>query len=223
MSGDTVRIDEHGDVYLRVGCSTNEETRRFLVCSRTLRRTSAVFEELLRMPAKRFGEDVRGSILDPTTPRQRKRIARYGWHLHLPHDSPSALEIALNLAHSNVSRLPRELNSSKLNKLLITTSKYGITNLAWSYIDSMIDWHSKDTIYHHFELMSIAWQLGDEERFCEFANKVILYSKKTGRTLVPNIFCNEGEDPILGIPPGFLGKIPNRFLMLTARSWTNNL
>ncbi|KAI8316109.1 hypothetical protein K4K61_009998 [Colletotrichum sp. SAR11_59] len=108
--GKAYHFDTHGDLTLKVG--GNRSAYHFLVCSRTLRLSSPVFEAML----------FRGSA-------ESKPADSAAWTIQLPDDDPSVILLVLSIIHGHFQLVTRELEEYQLHEVLVATEKYDMTKI----------------------------------------------------------------------------------------------
>lgn len=166
---DLVTIDPRGDLRLRVGPQqkkgkgeeeeeggevngeTKDESKCFLVCSRTLARVSPVFDRMLHGP---FAEGKPGDDKD--------------WLVGLPEDKATAMEVFLNISHGFLQRAPRSLPMHELYDLTALTHYYDATPILAPWVRPWINaLHDAttgpdDTVP---KMIWISWELGHRQMF----------------------------------------------------------
>lgn len=118
-----VEIDPRGDLVLIVHEGKPDETvgtkRAFLVCSRTLARSTKYFETMLD---GRWKESKPSDTSDSASQ----------WTVSLFEDHPDAFEVVLNIVHCKSNQFPETVRRSVLYKILILADKYiMVHNLRW--------------------------------------------------------------------------------------------
>ncbi|KAJ0383085.1 hypothetical protein COL922a_011229 [Colletotrichum nupharicola] len=108
--GKAYHFDTHGDLTLKVG--GNRSAYHFLVCSRTLRRSSPVFKAML---FSGFAES--------------KPADSAAWTIQLPDDDPSVILLVLSIIHGHFQLVARELKEYQLHEVLIVTEKHDMTKI----------------------------------------------------------------------------------------------
>lgn len=110
----TTTIDIHGDLTLIVtkeedGQEEDSPRRDFLVCSRTLARSSDYFETLL------YGvfEEAKGKL-------------HPNWTVTLRGDDPDAFKLLLDITHGRYEDLPEDLDDKALLQAIVVADKYGL-------------------------------------------------------------------------------------------------
>ncbi|TDZ72080.1 hypothetical protein CTRI78_v001464 [Colletotrichum trifolii] len=154
ISSPTIYLDDTGDLRLRVGGDIDEHPQDFVVCSRTLGRSSPVLKMMLfggfaeSRPAENAGE----------------------WTVELPEDATEAMEIVLNIIHGRFNLVPDKLSLLRLYDVLTITEKYDMTVITRPWARSWMQ-----AVKHHKEnahLMCVAWELGDMEVYEEMYKKI---------------------------------------------------
>ncbi|KAK8112947.1 Nuclear pore protein-like protein [Apiospora sp. TS-2023a] len=159
-------MDADGDLLLKVGttkCTTSpafsggphlhDVVFTFQVCSRTLARSSPVWKKML------FGG------FAESKPKEGD------WIVSLPDDSPEAMSTLLGIIHAKFEGVPllnHLITSHDLFNLTVLTDKYDLTHILRPWARTWLDcvWDTGSTTFkNHLELLWIAWELGDQERF----------------------------------------------------------
>lgn len=107
----TIAVDEDGDLSLKVGPDTDNTT--FLVCSRTLSRSSPVFKAML------YGSFRESRPADP---------GASPWVVELPDDNHLPAEILLNIIHGRFDFTPKVMTIDTLYEILAFADKYDMTS-----------------------------------------------------------------------------------------------
>lgn len=210
-------IDPRGDLILVVGgdtaASENPTTSRFLVCSRTLARTSPVFAAML------YGGFAESKPSSPPVPGRE-------WFVRLPGDDCAAMQQLLHLLHGNHDRFTLEptfdslyyyLDSDAGNKYAIpqTHSHHENIQLVYDFLVAADKydceqyvhlwtprWHLEVcgvTSYPLKAMLMLAWifyQLGDRKRY-EWMLKCLAFDHESPRVMTeplpialpPNLIC----------------------------------
>ncbi|KAI1502476.1 hypothetical protein F5X99DRAFT_378823 [Biscogniauxia marginata] len=162
-------VDPDGDLHLEVG--DNEAARLFVVCSKSLARSSPFWKKLLY---GKFAESIKPDHRDDKTE----------WVVRLPDDDPESMKMLLNIVHGRFEFVPgyeAHVPTHDLYKLCVLLDKYDMTHVlrpwasgwsktvysAQSYLDSV-----------YCEQLWISWVLGDKTNF-----------EHTTRALVLNCAC----------------------------------
>lgn len=103
----TIYLDSSGDLRLRVG----PEQQNFVVCSKTMERSSTVWKTMLS------GGFAKSRALN--TDKE--------WVVTLPEDKPEVMLIVLNIIHSRFSLVPEKLTVMDLYDILALTENYNVT------------------------------------------------------------------------------------------------
>jgi hypothetical protein len=144
-------LDSSGDLRLQVG----PEKENYVVCSKTMERTSAVWKKMLT------GGFAESKPLNPETE----------WVVTLPEDKPESMLIVLNIIHSRFSLVPEKLALLDLYHVLVLTEKYDITELIRPWAR---DWLNSVRKTKSPLLMWIAWALGDATMFVMIADMLVM-------------------------------------------------
>ncbi|KAH9231478.1 hypothetical protein K456DRAFT_1795844, partial [Colletotrichum gloeosporioides 23] len=139
-------MDPRGDLRLNV-TPENDHTQQFLVCSKAMARTSAVFCKML------FGPFFEGQRDD------NKAV-----------DLKDAIEpmlFALYIVHSRYDMIPIALTVKELFQLLVVTNKYDMTSIVrpWNHHwVPLLEYIDED--FGDLEMVAwIAWEVGAEKIF----------------------------------------------------------
>jgi hypothetical protein len=143
-------LDSSGDLRLQIG----PEKENYIVCSKTMGRTSTVWKKMLT------GGFAESKPLDPETE----------WVITLPEDNPESMLIVLNIIHSRFSLVPEKLTVLDLYHVLVLTEKYDITELTRPWAR---DWLNCVRKTKSPLLMWIAWALGDATLFVVTADMLV--------------------------------------------------
>lgn len=179
-------LDPYGDVQLRVGAEGSGRVT-FTVCSRTLARISPVFD---RMLYGYFAES------------KKATTSRDDWIVDLPDDKPAAMEIFLNVAHSNFRKVPRVLSVDDLYDVTALTNYYDATMILSPWVDrwiSSIDDIAQDANLLMPKLLWISWELGRKDTLITTSRRMLMESE--GPRFAE---CCEIED--IQTPPDIVGK-----------------
>ncbi|KAI9147269.1 hypothetical protein HJFPF1_13308 [Paramyrothecium foliicola] len=164
MGNETVIIDPHGDVRLKVGRGETEGSQiTFQVCSRALARSSKVFDTMLY---GKFAES-----------RVNSAESEGDWTVELPEQELEGMKIFLDIVHANLRGIPRIISVDEL---------YGLTNLT-NYFDatpmlapwagtwlSSVDEIAKDANQLMPKLLWVAWELGCKSVFVTTCNRILM-------------------------------------------------
>ena len=164
MTQASIEIDGHADVKLRVG-PRDEGLTIFNASSRALARASPVFDRMLYGD---FAESKTKATGDP-------------WTVDLPMDSPSSMEIFLNITHANFKLVPNVLSIGELYNLTVLTDFYDATPSLAPWVDmwmSTIHELSNDASLAP-KLLWVSWQLGREELFRSISREILMESEGT--------------------------------------------
>lgn len=148
--------DENGDLILIVGPQAEGS---FRVCSRTLARTSLVFEKML------FGGFAES--------RSRYHGGDY-WEITLPEDDADSMDIFLNIVHGRPADVPKTLALRALYDLLTVTHKYDATHVVWPWARDWINCKDVMSRKSEPELLCVAWELGHYDLFQEIMERVVV-------------------------------------------------
>ena len=149
-------LDPRGDLRLIVGV----DRVAFQVCSRTLARSSPVWETLL------YGPFVEGKAQQEDC----------DWEIPLPEDRPEEFRILLSAVHGKFDDFPYQIDHSELLRLAVLADKYDMTGSLkplWANwvgeTDGIGNWTTQET----WEYLLICHKLGYGQGFREaFAHVV---------------------------------------------------
>ncbi|KAI1373095.1 hypothetical protein F4677DRAFT_430214 [Hypoxylon crocopeplum] len=220
-------IDPEGDLCLTVGEERVEEDDppvTFLVCSKTMARTSPVWK---RMLYGGFAESV-----------QPKSASGKEWIVSLPEDHPQAVQTLLNIMHGYFDKIPLVIDFSAtgtsekamgsidlyhLYCLTVVTDKYDCTRIirpwakGWTTSIAtngpLTNGYSKSSDAQY--LPWIFWELGDVAMFRETAKHLILNCTTNSEGELQLQSESEGAVPLFGCiiePPDFSTFVRNRRL-----------
>lgn len=144
-------LDSSGDLRLQVG----PEKENYVVCSKTMERTSAVWKKMLN------GGFAESKPLNPESE----------WIVTLPEDKPEPMLIVLNIIHSRFSLVPEKLAPLDLYDILVLAEKYDITELTRPWARHWLNGVRKTKSPL---LMWIAWALGDATMFVVTADMLVM-------------------------------------------------
>ncbi|KAI8286186.1 hypothetical protein K4K56_008956 [Colletotrichum sp. SAR 10_98] len=108
--GEAYHFDTRGDLTLKVG--GDESAYEFVVCSRTLGRSSPVFQAML------FNGFTESKPADGAA-----------WNIQLPDDDPSPIFLILSIIHGHFQHVTRTLREKQLYEVLVVTEKYDMTKI----------------------------------------------------------------------------------------------
>lgn len=160
----TIYLDSSGDLRLQVG----PEQQNYVVCSKTMERTSTVWKKML---SGGFAES-------------KPSNTNTEWVVTLPEDEPEPMLIVLNIIHSRFSLVPEKLTLMKLYRVLVVTEKYDIIEITRPWARQ---WMNCVRNTHSPLLMWIAWALGDATMFVATADMLVMRCKvdPDGRLVTP--------------------------------------
>ncbi|KAI0192365.1 hypothetical protein EV127DRAFT_46697 [Xylaria flabelliformis] len=168
-------LDPEGDLCLQVGESP---TTSFIVCSRTLARTSSFWNVLLN---GEFKEGKKSCSGDDGSERRT---------IDLPEDDPRPMALLLNIIHSHFDRVPSYEGAMyiwDLYDISVVTDKYDMVHIlrpwAAGWLRSITHTHHLDKRaqlslreQHCHERLWIYWELGDKANFENVAKFMLLNS-----------------------------------------------
>ncbi|KAJ4996044.1 hypothetical protein K4K48_009125 [Colletotrichum sp. SAR 10_66] len=153
--GKAFYFDTRGDLTLRVG--KDEAAYEFVVCSRTLGRSSAVFQAML------FGGFA------------ESKPAHAAWTVQIPEDLPSPTFLVLSIIHGYFEHIPGALTLDQLYLVLVTTEKYDMTKILRPWASIWFDSYKKtSSTANNDMLLWISWELGQTDVFCRLVNDLVL-------------------------------------------------
>lgn len=110
---DLFYLDPRGDLTLHV--SESDTVHEFVVCSRTVARSSSVFCPMLY-----------GGFAESKSTENK-------WIVNLPDDLPFPLFVILYIIHGYVDDLPKVLQQDELYEVLVVSEKYDMTKVLRPY------------------------------------------------------------------------------------------
>ena len=138
----TTHLDPKGDLTLRVGARTEHGAHDFVVCSRAMARSSAVWNRML------FG------IFSESKP------ATGDWIVTLPEDDPRSLAALLSITHGRFASVPQTPSIESLYSIMVLANKYDMTEMVqpWAQPWFLV---AKAAIRSDAPLVGfVAWELG---------------------------------------------------------------
>ncbi|KAK1851174.1 nuclear pore protein-like protein [Colletotrichum chrysophilum] len=108
--GEAYHFDTRGDLTLKVG--GDQSAYEFVVCSRTLGRSSPVFQAML------FNGFTESKPSDGAA-----------WNVQRPDDDPSPIFLILSIIHGHFQHVTRTLREKQLYEVLVVTEKYDMTKI----------------------------------------------------------------------------------------------
>ena len=162
-----VRFDDDGDLTLIVG----PLEQHFLVCSRTLSRTSTVFKAILHCP---FMNSHPSSAVGP-------------WVLTLPHDDENGARLVVEIIHANLDNIPTELTLRELYEALIFADKYDMLKVLRPWVKTWITFLSPlEASKDISTALGVASKLGSIKTVVALAERLILRSGVDDKGLLVN-------------------------------------
>ncbi|KAE9572328.1 hypothetical protein CGMCC3_g11745 [Colletotrichum fructicola] len=149
-------LEELGDLQLRVGSDHAGHPTIFLVCSKTLARSSPVLKKMLY-----------GGFAESLSAQEKKE----DWVVDLPDDEPSSFKLLLHIMHRNFSQVPQEISLESLFQLVVVLDKYDSIALIRPWASSWLR-DIKDSTEYPMAL-HIAWELGLENAFHHFMTVLV--------------------------------------------------
>ncbi|KAL8375828.1 hypothetical protein RB595_007107 [Gaeumannomyces hyphopodioides] len=182
-----VTFDEEGDLNLLVGANGAQDQALYTVCSRTLSRTSSVFDALLR------------------SSKTDRQLDDGRWIVRLPYDDPQSIRIVLNIAHGRFRDVPKSMALKTLHQLCVCLDKYRIAECLGPWAK---EWcqaarsSNQEAVEDNARIAWVAYVLGNESMFRE-ATKNLLW-KASSSSLTPKI---DDEHLLPLCSAGILGEI----------------
>lgn len=182
----TTVLDEYGDLRLCVGADHAEAPSTYLVCSRTLARSSLVMKKML------FGS------FAESRPRDG---GQDDWVVQLPDDEPAPMQLMLNIIHGHFAQVPGTMDLNTLHALVVLLDKYDAISVIRPWVQVWL--HSakagKDstaTARDSSKLLSVAWALGDPRLYSTMQSRLIGICNvdKDGRLIVPLLVSEDGQN-----------------------------
>ncbi|KAK1843020.1 nuclear pore protein-like protein [Colletotrichum chrysophilum] len=151
-----VVLEEFGDLQLRVGSDHTGQTTIFLVCSRTVARSSPVLKRMLY-----------GGFAESLSAQTKKE----NWVVDLPDDRPDSFKIFLHVMHGHFDQVPSRTAIDNLYLLLVLLDKYDSIGLIRPWAKP---WLKGIKTSESLPLaLYIAWNLGHKETFQSKMTKII--------------------------------------------------
>ncbi|KAF5526369.1 hypothetical protein CGCA056_v003474 [Colletotrichum aenigma] len=151
-----VVLEEFGDLQLRVGSDHTDQPTIFLVCSRTVARSSPVLKRMLY-----------GGFAESLSAQTKKE----NWVVDLPDDRPDSFKIFLHVIHGHFDQVPSRIAIDNLYLLLVLLDKYDSIGLIRPWAKP---WLKGIKTSESLPLaLYIAWNLGHKETFQSKMTKII--------------------------------------------------
>ncbi|KAK1994416.1 hypothetical protein LX36DRAFT_751750 [Colletotrichum falcatum] len=152
-------LDVDGDLSLCVGAARVSQPTTFLVCSKSISRSSPVMKQMI------LGEPTETlSIQDDRTNRT----------IHLPDDEPVPMRLMLEVIHGDFRHVPQKMEIQALHALVVVMHKYDALSLVRPWVRAWLA--SARTSGDYARLFSITWALGDVAFFSTTSSRLIEYS-----------------------------------------------
>lgn len=180
MSLSTFRLDPRGDLTLRLG--PDGATEDYIVCPRTLARTSPVFERML------YGNFAEGN--------SSARGAASEWIVRLPEDKPVTMGRFLSIIHGNYDDSLRNLSLDEIYDLTITAHYYDAIQFLRPWVEvwiSRIGAVVEKVNTPMLKVLWIAWELGAIALF-QTASRYILLEFDAA-DFEDALSCDGGQPP----------------------------
>ncbi|TQN67645.1 hypothetical protein CSHISOI_07845, partial [Colletotrichum shisoi] len=179
-------LDEYGDLRLCVGADHAEEPSTYLVCSRTLARSSPAMKKML------FGS------FAESRPRDG---GQDDWVVRLPDDEPEPMQLMLNIIHGHFAKVPGTMDLDTLHALVVLLDKYDAISVTRPWVQAWLQSakagkDSDATGRDGSKLLSVAWALGDLRLFSAMQSRLIEICKvdEDGRLIVELSVSEDRED-----------------------------
>ncbi|KAI8158375.1 hypothetical protein K4K49_003284 [Colletotrichum sp. SAR 10_70] len=143
-----VILEEFGDLQLRVGSDHTDQPAIFLVCSRTVARSSPVLKRMLY-----------GGFAESLSAQAKKE----NWVVDLPDDRPDSFKIFLHVIHGHFDRVPSKIAIDSLYLLLVLLDKYDSIGLIRPWAKPWLKGIKSSGALPL--ALYIAWNLGHKETF----------------------------------------------------------
>ncbi|KAF4913002.1 hypothetical protein CGCVW01_v010980 [Colletotrichum viniferum] len=151
-----VVLEEFGDLQLRVGSDHTDQPTIFLVCSRTVARSSPVLKRMLY-----------GGFAESLSAQTKKE----NWVVDLPDDRPDSFKVFLHVMHGHFDQVPSRIAIDNLYLLLVLLDKYDSIGLIRPWAKP---WLKGIKTSESLQLaLYIAWNLGHKETFQSKMTKII--------------------------------------------------
>ena len=185
-----IEFDLQGDLVFLVG----ELQDRFVVCSRTMARSSNVFRKML------FGGF-----------SESKPEAGSEWTVTLPEDDASAFKPLLNIAHGRFGEVPQTVSPDDLFEILVVSEKYDMTAIVRPWANSWFPFHNRMPTKQTWAgdtttFLAVSLELGAKGAFSMTAKALLLqcFIDDSGNLLGPRTGKSMEFSPYLE-PRGLLG------------------
>ncbi|OHW93483.1 nuclear pore protein [Colletotrichum incanum] len=197
--GKVFYFDPRGDMTLHVDQLETGGICQFVVCSRTLDRSSPVFRVML---FNGFAES--------------KPEGESAWTVKLPEDGIYPVYLFLNIIHGHTMAVPDTLKPEELYQLLVLTEKYNMTHVLRPLASMWFQpYREAANVAGNGIFLCIAWALGHEETFRYLSLDLVLKSKidDDGQLLDSNGIPLSAHKHLE--PPDILGNISSRTGVIT--------
>ncbi|KAK2029023.1 hypothetical protein LX32DRAFT_693645 [Colletotrichum zoysiae] len=141
-------LDADGDLRLCVGADHSWEPLTFLVCSKSLSRSSPVMKQL---------------ILDELAGLPSLQSGQSNRAIHLPNDPLGPMRLMLEIIHGDFQKVPQTMEIKDLEALVVLMERYDALSLARPWVRAWLAGVRDSKEYTI--LLFIAWTLGDIELF----------------------------------------------------------
>jgi hypothetical protein len=182
FEGSTNYIDPDGDLRLRVGSDTKDGMQDFVVCSRTIGRSSPVWKTMLFSGYKE-AKPIEGE-----------------WIVSLPVEDSKALLTILNIIHGRFAEVPKNPSVEQLYRILALTHKYDMVKKVepWAtpWSDRLASLSEGQEKGGDAMLTFVARELGQEQIFRTLVNDLVMLSTtdSQGRLTTPDGHCLDDFD-----------------------------
>jgi hypothetical protein len=183
VPGKTDVVDPRGDLFLVLGNVKNNIS--FQVCSRTLARSSPVWDTLL------YGPYLEGQA-------QQKDDT---WEVDLPEDDPLALRIILHAVHYRLDAMPSTVPFDILVQLVVVSDKYDMVASLKPFWRAWYRQTDQSQLFHEgpkrlVQHLWIAHTLGEGLEFRNAVMQLLFRANSTidGRLFLPDAFSGNDYD-----------------------------
>ncbi|EEU34541.1 uncharacterized protein NECHADRAFT_88838 [Fusarium vanettenii 77-13-4] len=166
MVTDRMSFDDDGDVVFQVNCP-DKLVILLTVCSRSLRRVSSVFRQIL-------STETEGVKSRETT--AAKRI------INLTADKPEALITCMNIIHGHMDKIPKILSVDSLYELTVLADSYHVSHLLAPWIHTWmagIEDILRDAKSLQPKALWITWELDQKEMLEVTVSRMLVESSAT--------------------------------------------
>lgn len=183
MTDTIIEIDTRGDIQLNISEPNSKHHAIFKACSRTLSRTSPVFDRML------YGNFIESK-------------ASKDWKVNLPHDKAISMEHYLSITHANFRNVPQVLPVEQLYDLTVLTHYYDTTHLLFPWAQTWMDSIrniANDANVLMPKLLWISWELGCREIFEKTVDRMLMESESSWSEVICQLEDVQMPPDIIGI------------------------